>query len=78
MFDELYGLVVVKPLNLLAKICRLFDSMIDGLVDLAGLIPRFGAIGLQPVQNGLVQFYGLVTMVLLTAFVIIFALWVRQ
>ena len=76
--DELYSLLVVKPLGTLAWIARGFDAVIDGIVDLVGFIPRLGGRGVQPVQNGLVQFYALVMVVFLTAFVMIFALWVRQ
>ena len=77
LFDELYAWLIVGPLSLFAQICRLFDSIVDGIVDLVGLMPRIIARGLQPVQNGLVQFYALVTLVFVTAFVIVFALWTR-
>jgi NADH-quinone oxidoreductase subunit L len=77
LFDELYLLLIVRPLHALAQICRLFDSIVDGIVDLAGVMPRLIARGLQPVQNGLVQFYALVTLVFVAAFVIVFAIWAR-
>ncbi len=77
LFDEFYSILIVKPLRLLAQISRLFDSMIDGIVDLIGLTPRMIAWALQPVQNGLVQFYALVTVVFVTAFVVVFAWWSR-
>jgi NADH-quinone oxidoreductase subunit L len=77
-FDEIYALLIVAPLTLFATVCRLFDSIVDGIVDLVGLLPRQLARGLQPIQNGLVQFYALVTVVFVAAFVIVFALWIRQ
>jgi len=77
-FDEIYTLLVVRPLETLGQICRFFDGILDGIVDLVGLNPRLIARLLQPIQNGLVQFYALVMMVFLTAFLTIFVLWLRQ
>src|SRR5262249_2939779 len=78
LFDDVYGLVIVKPLQVLALLSSFFDSIVDGIVDLIGLVPRLAARALQPIQNGLVQFYALVMVVFLTAFVTIFVIWSRQ
>jgi NADH-quinone oxidoreductase subunit L len=74
-FDEIYGYLVVGPLNVLAHISRFFDGIVDGIVDVIGLSPRALARMLQPIQNGLVQFYALVMIVFLTAFMTIFVIW---
>jgi NADH-quinone oxidoreductase subunit L len=76
-FDELYSWLVVRPANALAAILRFFDSIVDGVVDVVGLFPRSAARFLQWIQNGLVQFYALVMVVFLAAFVAIFVLWSR-
>lgn len=58
--DEIFAALVVKPLNVLAQVCRIFDQyVIDGLVDLIGQIPALVGYLIRPVQNGLVQFYAL-------------------
>jgi NADH-quinone oxidoreductase subunit L len=58
--DELYGMLVVKPMSGLATFCRLVDQyLVDGLVDLLGQSPRFAGSLFRPLQNGLVQFYAL-------------------
>jgi NADH-quinone oxidoreductase subunit L len=76
--DDIYNLLIVTPLNVLAAISGFFDSVVDGIVDLIGIAPGLIGRALQPIQNGLVQFYALVMMVFLTAFVAIFVLWFRQ
>jgi NADH-quinone oxidoreductase subunit L len=60
-FDEIYDLLVVGPLRLLARLSYWVDRyLIDGLVDVCGSFPK-GIIGamLRPLQNGMVQFYAL-------------------
>ncbi|MEM9064389.1 MAG: NADH-quinone oxidoreductase subunit L [Planctomycetota bacterium] len=53
MVDELYGLIIVKPLLVLSHIFHLIDKMIvDGLVILAGLIPRLFGSAVRPAQSG--------------------------
>jgi NADH-quinone oxidoreductase subunit L len=74
-FDEVYSYLIMGPLNVLAVIARFFDSIVDGIVDMVALIPRLLAKILQPIQNGLVQFYALVMIVFLTAFMTIFVIW---
>jgi proton-translocating NADH-quinone oxidoreductase chain L len=59
-FDELYDLLIVKPMGIIAHICRLVDAyLLDGIVDLIGQIPALVGYLVRPVQNGLVQFYAL-------------------
>jgi NADH-quinone oxidoreductase subunit L len=59
-FDELYELTIVRPMTILAHICRLVDAyLIDGVVDMIGQMPAFLGFMVRPVQNGLVQFYAL-------------------
>jgi proton-translocating NADH-quinone oxidoreductase chain L len=59
-FDELYELVIVRPMTIFAHVCRIVDTYIlDGLVDLLGQTPVFVGYLVRPVQNGLVQFYAL-------------------
>jgi NADH-quinone oxidoreductase subunit L len=67
--DELYYFFLVQPLNGLAQVARLFDQyVVDGLVDLVGHMPGLVGRKLQPIQNGLVQFYALAMMLGLTVF----------
>jgi NADH-quinone oxidoreductase subunit L len=59
-FDEIYRSLIVLPLQGIAWLSAWFDrSVIDGLVDLIGWLPR--AIGslFRPAQGGMVQFYAL-------------------
>jgi NADH-quinone oxidoreductase subunit L len=77
-FDEIYDAFIVRPLAGLAAVSRFFDSIVDGIVDLIGYVPRVLGRAVQPVQNGLVQFYALFMMVFVTALLAIFVLWVRQ
>ena len=59
-FDELYAVLVIWPLRLLAAICYWFDHwIVDGLVDLVGRMPRAVGSLMRPLQMGLVQFYAL-------------------
>jgi NADH-quinone oxidoreductase subunit L len=67
--DELYQVFIVKPLEAVAALARLFDQyVIDGLVDLCGQVPRLFGYLFRPLQNGLVQFYALAMILGLTAF----------
>ncbi|HEV3145550.1 MAG TPA: NADH-quinone oxidoreductase subunit L [Gemmataceae bacterium] len=74
-FDELYGYLIIGPLNAWAQISRFLDAIVDGIVDLVGMSPRFLARFLQLIQNGLVQFYALVMIVFVTAFMTIWVIW---
>jgi proton-translocating NADH-quinone oxidoreductase chain L len=67
--DELYAFLIVRPLEWLAKACRVIDQyLVDGLVDLIGQMPPLVSRVLQPIQNGLVQFYALAMALALTLF----------
>jgi NADH-quinone oxidoreductase subunit L len=57
--DEVYNLLFVQPLTLLAGICRLLEAVVYDLVRLIASIPRYLADLVRPLQNGLVQFYAL-------------------
>jgi proton-translocating NADH-quinone oxidoreductase chain L len=73
-FDEIYAVIAAGPLAALAVISKVFDMLIDGIVDTIGRLPRlFGGL-LRPVQNGLVQFYALAMLLGLTVFIGILAL----
>jgi|LNFM01.1.fsa_nt_gb NADH-quinone oxidoreductase subunit L len=60
--DELYDLVVVRPLRFSADICaRVIDRwIIDGLVNLVGVIPRAVGAVVRKSQTGVVHTYGAV------------------
>jgi NADH-quinone oxidoreductase subunit L len=59
--DEIYVAFIVRPLEVLAWICAAIDSyLIDGIVDLFGLVPRWVGYLFRPLQGGLVPFYALV------------------
>jgi NADH-quinone oxidoreductase subunit L len=75
-FDEIYAAVVVRPTTALAEISRLIDDwVVDGIVRLVAAVPAFFArLVLRPIQNGLVQFYALAMMLMLTALLLLFLL----
>jgi NADH-quinone oxidoreductase subunit L len=67
--DDLYGLLIVKPLTLLASVHRIFDlDVLDWVVDRIGEVPRYLGRLFRPIQNGLVQFYALAMILGLTVF----------
>ncbi|MBX7167186.1 MAG: NADH-quinone oxidoreductase subunit L [Pirellulales bacterium] len=59
-FDEIYDLLVVWPLRVLAGLSYFLDRvLIDGLVNLVAQVPRgFGWV-FRSLQTGMVQFYAL-------------------
>ncbi len=58
--DEAYDRLLVQPLRLLGNLFYVFDRMIvDGLVNLAGLLPRLAGLGVRPAQRGILQGYAL-------------------
>lgn len=73
-FDEMYNFFLVKPAEALAQVFRWIDAnIVDGLVDFTGrLAQQIGKV-LQPVQNGLVQYYALATLLGLAAFAVVLA-----
>ena len=68
-FDEIYAIFVVRPTMALAELSRLVDDwVVDGFVRLVATAPALvGRFLLRPIQNGLVQFYALAMMLMLTA-----------
>jgi NADH-quinone oxidoreductase subunit L len=72
-FDEIYAAVAAGPLVALAVVSKVFDVLIDGIVDLVGRLPRLFGGWLRPVQNGLVQFYALAMLFGLIVFIGILA-----
>jgi NADH-quinone oxidoreductase subunit L len=69
--DELYLVFVVRPLEVLALLCRFIDQwIVDGLVDLVGQVPALIGEKFRPIQNGLVQLYGLVMVLAVAGFLI--------
>jgi NADH-quinone oxidoreductase subunit L len=67
--DELYYALIVQPLSGLADFFKVFDlHIVDGLVDLLGQVPVFLGRLFRPIQNGLVQFYALATILGLSVF----------
>jgi len=67
--DEIYYGAVVKPAELLATGLRQFDGFLDSLARLVAFAPRIAAASLRPLQNGLVQFYALSTVLGLIVFI---------
>jgi NADH-quinone oxidoreductase subunit L len=69
--DDLYAIIIVRPLYIIAKICRVLDYyLVDGLVDLFGKVPQYLGVLFRPIQNGLVQFYALAMVLGLTVFLL--------
>jgi NADH-quinone oxidoreductase subunit L len=69
--DDLYNVLFVQPANLLAGICRLVESIVDDLVRLVAVAPRYFAELIRPIQNGLVQFYALAMVLGVALFVVL-------
>ncbi len=56
--DELYGLLIVRPLEGLAWLCVWFDrTVIDPVLDIVAAVPSWIGMGLRPMQNGLTTRY---------------------
>jgi NADH-quinone oxidoreductase subunit L len=69
--DELYLFFIVRPLEVPALLCRFIDQwVVDGLVDLVGQVPALVGEKFRPIQNGLVQLYGLVMVLAVAGFLI--------
>ncbi|HKB06463.1 MAG TPA: NADH-quinone oxidoreductase subunit L [Gemmataceae bacterium] len=64
--DEIYTLLFVQPLELLAGMCRLVEAVVYDLARLIAMVPYYAGRGFRWAQNGLVQFYAL-AMVLMVA-----------
>ncbi len=76
-FDEIYNATVLRPTLMFSEISRVVDNwVVDGLVRLTAATPAFiGRNLLRPLQSGLIQFYALATMVLLTGLIVVSWLW---
>ena len=71
-FDPLYSVLVVRPLQAVARVCAWFDhNVIDYLVDFVGFVPKLIGALLRPLQGGLVQFYALVMILGVLALMIV-------
>jgi NADH-quinone oxidoreductase subunit L len=72
--DELYGIIIVKPLKALGAVLTRFDQVVvDGIVRLcASAVTGLGRLGSRA-QNGQVQVYGLVMLLGLVALLLVFA-----
>ena len=75
--DEIYWMALVTPLRIASHIMHWFDKLvIDGIVNLFGILPRVGAWIVRPSQSGVLQGYavsmaGGVAILLLVVFVLI-------
>lgn len=59
-FDELYNALIVWPLRLIAALLYWIDRwIVDGVVNVAGMIPQAAGYVMRGLQMGLVQFYAL-------------------
>jgi NADH-quinone oxidoreductase subunit L len=69
--DEIYQALIVGPVTALAHVLRVIDQfLIDGTVDLIGQLPSHLGYLLRPAQNGLVQFYAVLTALSVAGFVL--------
>jgi NADH-quinone oxidoreductase subunit L len=70
--DEIYLALIVRPLEWLAGLSRRVDlGGIDATVDLVGNVPRLFGELFKPIQNGLVQFYALATVLGLVVYLVV-------
>lgn len=69
--DQIYMLLIVWPILLIGKLAYFLDRvLVDGLVNLVGLLPQWLGLAVRKFQNGMVQLYVLlmfVVMLLLAA-----------
>jgi NADH-quinone oxidoreductase subunit L len=69
--DEIYASLIVAPLQGFNQFARIFDlNVIDSIVDLIGHIPVLVGKLFRPVQNGLLQFYAMAMVLLMTVFLL--------
>jgi NADH-quinone oxidoreductase subunit L len=70
-FDELYFFFIVRPLLIVAEVCRVGDLyLLDKIVDVVGSTPVGLGRLFRPIQNGLVQFYALAMALGVTGFLL--------
>ncbi len=73
--DEFYNKTIVVPLRLIGELCFAFDRLvIEPLVAAPGFLLKQVAIGIRPMQRGVLQGYGL-SMVAGAAIVLVIVLW---
>ncbi len=73
--DELYAVMFVAPFSLIAQACRGIESILFDLVHLVATLPKYVGEVFRPMQNGLVQFYGLSMVMGVVAFIGYLVLW---
>jgi NADH-quinone oxidoreductase subunit L len=74
--DEIYNLLIVKPLEGLAGLAYLVDRwIVDGLVNLCGWIPKAAGGVMRGLQMGLVPFYGLAMVLGMLTLLAVRAMW---
>jgi NADH-quinone oxidoreductase subunit L len=62
-FDEIYQILLIKPLFCLAKFSwKIIDSIIiDGIVNACGKICQTASVGCSKIQNGIISNYATIT-----------------
>jgi proton-translocating NADH-quinone oxidoreductase chain L len=73
--DEIYVAFLVRPLEWFASFCRAVEGLVYDLVRTIAALPAVVASGLRPLQNGLVQFYGISMIMGVAAFLFYLILW---
>jgi NADH-quinone oxidoreductase subunit L len=73
--DEIYVALFVRPLEGIASLCRAIEGLVYDLVRTIAALPAVIAGGLRPLQNGLVQFYGISMVMGIAAFLFYLILW---
>lgn len=75
-FDEIYQIVIVRPLEWLASASYFIDRwVVDGCVNACGAIPRMVGEALRGLQMGLVSFYGLAMTLGVLTLVVAWVIW---
>jgi NADH-quinone oxidoreductase subunit L len=73
--DEIYQALFVRPLAAVASVCRGLEALVFDVVRLIAAAPGGLARLVRPMQNGLVQFYGLSMAMGLAAFLFYLIVW---
>ncbi len=75
-FDAIYFLLVVWPLEQIARLLAWMDRwIIDGLVDFCGAVPRALGSALRTLQGGMIQFYAMCMVLGLLVLIAVLLLW---
>ena len=75
-FDALYFMLVVWPLEQVARLVAWIDRwIIDGLVDFCGALPRAFGSALRMLQGGMIQFYAMCMVLGLLVLIAALFLW---